>query len=325
MKKLIYLFTGVITVLFFTNLSFAAPSTTEKLPSKNAQHTMGNQFEAYHYSWIGKIDHTYPVASTNNGQRRAWHALGGDTGGQVLADTTTKCGKNCIDISTINFIETKSPCMWPAFPYYAVVGVCWNSVNRSLYYTGKTVHNIAFYPVVEDYFGTYGLDDNSTCVTPLCMEGRKKYSWSGCKLAQQAKFPWQGNSLKLLTAKQGVDPRITLYNKYYAKNKEESLQGIAPQELRQQYLAALMDLNINESLGAKFPADKRASLQNIRLNLQDTLKSLKTSPATHADYLNEFNLAVNQSLKQYRALLTDKQYEQFMHVPKSKVFDVRQR
>ncbi len=101
------------------------------------------------------------------------------------------------------------------------------------------------------------------------------------------------------------------------------LQGIDSKDLREQYLSALMNINIDQNLGAKFSASKRADLQQIRLNLQDALKSLDISPATHEDYLNEFNLAVNQSLVKYRELLTDKQYKQLMHAPKSAAFDVR--
>ena len=218
---------------------------------------------------------------------------------------------------------SKSPCAWPRYPFYGVVGVCWNLTNRALYYMGKTVHNVEFYPIIEDYFGTYGLDDNSTCISPLCMIGRVKYSWSSCKRATQANFPWQGKKLNLLTGKKGIDPRIALYNKYYSKNKVAELQGIAPKELRKRYLASLMDLNINEHLGANFPEARRAVLQDIRLKLQDRLNGLEVSAATHKDYLDEFNLAVNQSLDGYRAVLSEKEYEKFMNASKKEVYDVR--
>ncbi|MCK5818091.1 MAG: hypothetical protein KAH18_02335 [Psychromonas sp.] len=218
---------------------------------------------------------------------------------------------------------SKSPCAWPRYPFYGVVGVCWNLTNRALYYTGKTVHNVQFYPIIEDYFGTYGLDDNSTCLSPLCMKGREKFSWSTCKRATKANFPWQGKKLNLLTGKKGIDPRIALYNKYYSKNKVAELQGIAPKELRKRYLASLMDLNINEHLGANFPEARRAVLQDIRLKLQDRLNGLEVSAATHKDYLDEFNLAVNQSLDGYRAVLSEKEYEKFMNASKKEVYDVR--
>ncbi len=144
--------------MLFSAMSFAAPSMIEKPPSKNAPYIIGNELQAYNYPVLHTVGftipiyHTYPVGHTNDGKRMACNALGGDTGGTVLADTTTKCGKNCIDISTVNYVLTKAPCMWPVFPYYGVVGVCWNATNRGLYYTGKTVHNIPFYMVIEDYF-----------------------------------------------------------------------------------------------------------------------------------------------------------------------------
>ena len=154
---------------------------------ENKNHLMGDKLEARYLPLKTPVvglfaNHTYPIAFYENDKNISWGALGRKDGGKILSDTTTDCGNRgkCIDISTVNYIMSEEPCIWPYENYYGVVGVCWNATNRGLFFTDKTVHNVKFYTIIETWFGTYGLDEGSTCISKRCQEGRKKYSWTKC-------------------------------------------------------------------------------------------------------------------------------------------------
>ena len=271
---------GVYRIVMIVLIGFMFNACTLKSPStqENAmsQHQMGNQLDARFYPLGGKVmqkiaHHTYPEAFDDAGERYAWKALGGDSGGDILSDTTTKCDPNgtCIDISTVNYIMTQAPCIWPYEHYYAIVGVCWNATNRGLYYTGKTVHNVPFYALIEKVFGTYGLDTNSACWYSLspsrCEEGKKKYAWSQCLTKVQEEMPWGGEKMTTLkSTATPIDPRIALYQDYMKKSNTDSM----PNTLESDYLKKLFELNIKEKLG-DISQEKKAILLQIDQQYRD--------------------------------------------------------
>ncbi|WP_126456867.1 hypothetical protein [Sulfuriflexus mobilis] len=319
----------LITITAVSLLISWSSTQGQETQDSTAAHIMGKKLEVYNYPLtqpvLKKIAvHTYPVAIGNDGKHRAWKALGGDSGGEPLADTTTKCDKDCVDISNVNYVMSESPCIWPYDPYYAVVGVCWNATNRGLYHTGKTVHKVKFYAVIESYFGTYGLDTNSTCFRKKCREGRRLYAWSKCMKSSQDNYPWQGRSLNWLMDKAGeVDPRVHLFERYFGKQAEQTLSASAANIRQAQYLTDLFDLNIEEKLGKDFSQGKRDQLQSIRMQMEETLKSLQAPEDNHDLYLEQMNKGINAALNQYAEILSDEEYFRFLNATKDEVFDIR--
>lgn len=317
----------------FAVLSLLTSCSTpdEQKTLETTTHTMGNKLMVYNYLLdkpiLNKIAvHTYPVAIDNNGKRMSWNALGGKSGGTLLDDTTTQCNKDCIDISTVNYVMSEAPCIWPYEPYYAVVGVCWNAANRGLYYTGKTVHKVKFYAVIESYFGTYGLDNGSTCFRNICKQGRKLYAWSKCMKSTQQNYPWQGKSQRKLTGKTvAVDPRIPLFEHYFGEQADQALKALDTNTRHARYLSDLFDLNIDEKLGTRFSHEKRAPLHAIRVQLARTLDNLQIQDDNHDLYLDQMNTAINKALKKFAIILNDDEYLRLLNASKDEVFDIRNR
>lgn len=317
----------IITVLVGFMLNACSLKNPSDPKSADTPHQMGVQMDVRYYALGGKLmqkiaHHTYPEAFDANGTRYAWKALGSDIGGDILADTTTKCdsNKNCIDISTINYIMMQAPCIWPREHYYAVVGVCWNATNRGLYYTGKTVHNVPFYTLIEKVYGTYGLDTNSACwynLNPFrCEEGKKKYAWSQCLASVQEKMPWSTPQTPLL--QHLLNPRIKLYHEYQQANTTEEA-----------YLQKLFEHNIQEKLGDISKEQKEALLgidqKHRAKRAKMSQNALQTTPEKfdHERHLETLNQLFNEELEEYKQVLSDEAYLKLFGASKSLVFDIR--
>ena len=307
-------------------LMVAARLSAQQMPAGGSEHVLGKKLTVYHVplnNLAGKLGvyHTYPVAIDNGGKQWPWGALGRKSGGTVLADTTTQCNKDCIDVSTVNFLMSEAPCIWPYKRFYAVVGVCFNAANRGLYYTGKTVHKVKYYRLVEMYFGTYGLDTRSKCRSKRCQEGKEKFAWSRCLKAVEEKFPWQGRSYSALIENGNeVDPRIPLYERYFG-TQVESAQS--PSNREEQYLAALFELNIDESLGADVDPEKRQQMQKVRQESVQAFRDLEMSEDSHEVYLESFNRISNTALERFADILDDREYIALFGAREGAVFDVR--
>lgn len=285
-----------------------------------ADHLMGHRLNVRDYpahitviQELGAV-HTYPEAFEKNENRHAWGALGGHEGGNVLGDTTTECmaDQKCIDISTVNFILSESPCIWPVKPYYAVVGICWNAANRGLFYTQKTVHNVKYYNIVEWWFGTYGLDDGSLCFTNTCRQGRELYGWSKCLSAVNEKSPWQGKPI----APQSGNSRINLYNRYYGP----TAGSFKNENTWVRYLQDLVDLQMNEKLPG-LSADKRSRIRAIHSSMLQRNNQLVLLANENPDqYRKNLEDALNRALDEVRKVLTDEEYKVFFGAGKSERF-----
>ena len=328
----------VTIVLVGFMLSACSLKSTTNKESAPIQHQMGHQMDVRYYPLDNPVlkkiaHHTYPEAFDDDGQRYAWQALGGDSGGNVLADTTTKCEQNgtCIDISTVNYIMSQEPCIWPHKNYYAVVGVCWNATNRGLYYTGKTVHNVPFYTIIEKVYGTYGLDTNSACwynLNPFkCEEGKKKYAWSQCLTKVQENMPWSAKKATNLekSSLKPIDPRIELYHDYVQKTNEKGMTA----SFEDDYLKKLFELNIKEKLG-DISQERKAILfkidQQYRIKRAGSDKGgLKSTSAEleQQHYLDTLNQLLNEELKEYQKVLSDEEYFKLFGASKSETFDIR--
>lgn len=323
--RIAWIVAPVLVGFMFSACSLKSPSE-----AKNADtpHQMGNQMDVRYYAlggkWMQKIaHHTYPEAFDDNAQRYAWKALGSNTGGDVLADTTTQCGNTgaCIDISTVNYIMTQAPCIWPYERYYAIVGVCWNATNRGLYYTGKTVHNVPFYALIEKVYGTYGLDTNSACwysLNPLrCEEGKKQYAWSQCLTKVQEEMPWSAQKAPLL--EKSANPRIALYHDYIQQSNANTQPNTS---LEDAYLKKLFELHIKERLG-EISQETKAILFSIDQTYRMKRASGANSAIDHERHLDILNQLFNEELKAYQKVLSDEEYHALFGAAKSQLFDIR--
>lgn len=283
-----------------------------------AQHIMGRRLDVrdrpVSTPVISQVAmHTYPEAFDGSNVRHAWGALGGNDGGDVLGDTTLECvSGNCIDISTINYIMSEAPCIWPVKPYYAVVGICWNATNRGLYFTGKTVHNVKYYNIIEWWFGTYGLDDKSLCLTNTCRQGRELYGWSKCLAAVNKNYPWQGKSELLMAA---PNPRVKLYNKYYGP----TAGSFRDESTWVRYLEELVDLQINEKLPA-LTADKRNRIRAIHKSMLQQKSRLGLTSEDHVQYRQGLEASFNSALEECRKIFSDEEYRKFFGAEKREKF-----
>ena len=326
-----------IILMILISFIFNACSMKSTAEQENAStHLKGDKIDVRYYPLKTPVlkyfaNHTYPEAFDKDENRHAWKALGGDSGGKVLSGTTTKCpqGSGCIDISTINYIMTEEPCIWPYKNYYAVVGVCWNATNRGLYYTGKTVHNIPHYVLIEKMYGTYGLDTNSKCwhnpQPRKCKDAKEKYAWSKCLKKVTNDMPWSvEKSNKLKSSTNQIDPRIELYDNYI-----NNLQLKGAQDQEQIYLQKLFELNIKEKLGI-IPADKKNKLLEIdkkyrenRSKTANTMAKSKDETFNQEEYLNNLNTLINDELGEYKEILTDKEYMKLFGASKDQKFNIK--
>ncbi len=259
--------------------------------------------------------HTYPEAVDNNNKPIAWGALGGNTGGDILSNTTTECSgsRKCIDISTVNYIMSEAPCIWPVKPYYAVVGICWNATNRGLFFTGKTVHDVKFYNIAEWWFGTYGLDEGSMCLTNTCKQGRELYSWSKCIRAATDKYPWQGIPGDRVMA--APNPRINLYNKYYGPHAS----SFHDENTWTRYLQDLVDLQLNEKLPG-LSGDKRTRIIAIHKKMLQKRDQLVLTSENTAHYQQGLETSFNNVLEECKKVFTDEEYKKFFGAEKREKF-----
>lgn len=303
------------------------PACSAKKVTAMKPHDMGRKMDVRYYPVDKPIikyiaNHTYPEVFTNNEERKAWPALGGDKGGKELKDTTTECDKDCIDISTVDYIMSHDPCIWPNKPYYGVVGVCWNATNRGLYYTNKTVHEIPFYSVVETWFGTYGLDTDSFCgpFSSTCKEGRKLYAWTKCRKAVEKNYPWQASSASL---QESPNPRIMLYNKYYVAPPDAGLKSLSAKDKSFQYLQDLLSLQLTEKLDGSVIKKKSEIILGIHKKWFDIISRIEIINDDHDKYLDDLNEAFNKQLDEYRKILTDEEYEKLFNSTKEQSFDIK--
>lgn len=319
---------AVVIVLIGLLVSGCALKTPSGKDDTATKHQLGDHMDVRYYPLGGKLmqkiaHHTYPEAFDARGVRYAWKALGGDTGGDVLAETTTQCGQTqgCIDISTVNYIMSEPPCIWPHEHYYAIVGVCWNATNRGLYYTGKTVHNVPFYALIEKIYGTYGLDTNSACwysLNPsLCKEGKKKYAWSSCLAQVEKEMPWSARKAAVLEA-HSTNPRIQLYHDYAQQAANDALGA----SLEERYLTQLFELNIQEKLGA-IPEEQKATLLSIDQTYKAKRAQGENALFGHEEHLDALNQLLNEELQAYQEVLSDEAYFNLFGAPKSMRFEIR--
>jgi hypothetical protein len=133
----------------------AATSWAQDTPCVPHQAMAGVRGEAVPV--IGRLpnlaDHTYVVAQLPNGTFARWGCFGRNNGGAVLPATQAGAVSNTYRIC---FMASQSPCKWPAFPLYMVVGVCHQLANRGLYAAGTTVWQARAYGLSHWFFGTYG-------------------------------------------------------------------------------------------------------------------------------------------------------------------------
>lgn len=258
--------------------------------------------------------HTYPEAFDNSNIRHAWGALGGNDGGNVLGDTTIECatGKKCIDISTVNYIMSEAPCIWPVKPYYGVVGICWNATNRGLYFTGKTVHNVKFYNIIEWWFGTYGLDDASLCLTNTCRQGRELYGWSKCRSAVNKNYPWQGRTEEVMAA---PNPRINLYNKYYGP----TAGSFRDENTWVRYLQDLVNLQIDEKLPG-LASEKRNRILALHKKMLQNKSQLGLTSENHDQYRRSLETSLSNALEECKRIFSDEEYRRFFGAEKNEKF-----
>ncbi len=255
---------------------------------------------------LGKVaEHTYLVAKKNdNIFSKHWAAFGRDSGGELLKDTMFN-EENGIDYNTINYIMTEPPCIWPKYPYYAVVGVCWNACNRGLYFAHKTVHKIKFYSIVEGWFGTYGLDIDSICTRKISKKGRELYNWTKERKAIADNFPWHGKTFADALMIKSENPRIRLYHEYFgdvAKNENITLQA---EDRWINYLQDLLKLHLKETL---------IKIEDERV---DTLLD------AHKTQFNLMHLEENNSnelLKVFKKHLNDEEYKLVFNADKTEIF-----
>lgn len=320
---------NIIATVLLTTVLIATTGLLEAQPDQGGSkpHTLGKELMAYEIPVRHKIAkyvamHTYPVAFDNNGIRFAWEALGSKTGGTALPGTTTRCEEDCIDITTIDYIMTESPpCIWPYKGFYGVVGVCWNAANRGLYYTGKTVSKVKFYPIIEAIYGTYGLDNNSFCAREKCRKGRDLYGWSRCLQAVEELYPWQGQERgELAAGGTPTDPRIALFENYFFEGTARTGNNPDRQAL---YMRELFDININENLGIDFRPEARRYLHAIRLHAAEMVRFVDFDNDDQSTYLQEINNIINLALSDISNELSDDEYYSLMGTRKDDIFDIR--
>lgn len=267
-------------------------------------------------------EHTYLVAEKKDGQRQVkWKAFGGDSGGSVLDDTTFE-HVNGVDINTLNYVMEEYPkgILWPKNPFYATVGVCWNACNRGLYFVHKTVHKIKFYIVIETYFGTYGLDDDSTCFTDLCKEGRRLYSWTKTRREVARNHPWQGFSFNDFSMAKSENYRIKVYHEFFGDSAKKEYKILEPEDRWFNYLQRLLKLHLrimipeinetrinlllnihSESLGGLYSIDRKANADNMISHIEEQ---------------------GNNMLERFKKELTDEEYKKVFNADKSEKFSI---
>lgn len=270
--------------------------------------------------------HTYVRIDGYNDKSYAWGAFGDNEGGEPLADTTTTCEDgSCIDAHTVAYMMHRLPCRWPTAAY-AQAGVCWNLTNRGLYYTGKTVHNVTNYAVIEGLFGTYGGD--GSVVRDLLEPGAEiddyLFSMNQCLTNQRENAPWTGHDFlsdvnRDLGASE-VNPRVRLYQDYFQGIENRSLSA---GDRQRAYLSDLFELNIRENV-AEIDEGTVAQLLEIHGVYLDRFAAIDRSD--HATYLDKFNATMLQQMQEYLDLLGDKRYRQLMNLPEDAPisFDIKE-
>ena len=292
--------------------------------TQNINHTIGSILFAkkrpIEEPVISKVaDHTYLVAVDNNNLEHKWKALGGDTGGETLDGTMTN-KKDSIDITSVDYMMTKAPCIWP-MEYYAVVGVCWNACNRGLYFTGKTVHNIKFYALVEHWFGTYGLDDDSTCWRKKSKEGRKLYSWSKALKAIKENAPWMASHKPDAIMATSENARVRLYHEFYGETAQTFNVSLSDGNKWFAYLQRLVSLGLQEALGEISSDKEKKMLEAHRMIVIEPLK-MKTFLTEREDISEEefVEQQLGDLLELYKEILSDTEYQALFLASKSDIF-----
>ncbi len=291
---------------YLPSLFFVASLLLYATHSIAEEHTMGYKIDSRYYPiriTAGIANHTYLEAFDDTGERHAWGAFGGSTSGKVLADTTSECGKqeNCIDISTVNYMMTEKPCFFKgAYNGFTGVGVCWNMVNRGLYYTGKTVHKIPHYWVIEKTYGTYGHS-----------RWYPQYDFSKCLNSVEQKYPWQGHHYRNTPD----TLEMHLYKRHFDAEKPENGQDDFFEYL--QDLVRLSFLRTNIRINASTQDAVLAIHKKTYQSFQELTETYANSNEDPEELMSKF---FNETLDKYKLVLTDEEYEALFNAKKSDVF-----
>jgi hypothetical protein len=258
---------------------------------------------------IGLVaDHTYLVAEETDGTKRTWKAFGREIGGELLEKTKTE-DDDSIDLSIIDYLMTEAPGMWAKYPFYFNVGVCWNACNRGLFITGKTVHEIPFYSLIESICGTYGTDEDSQCITGGQKIGKQLYNWTKAKKNVREKFPWAKFDDKFRATSE--NKRIQIYYEFFGELASQENKKLSSSDRWLGYTKRLLENRIEESLG-DIDLVKRNKLINSHKERHQLIRSVEnkiTIEEHYNDYLNEF-----------RDILTDSEFQRFFNASKNDKF-----
>ncbi len=280
------------------------------------------------------IDHTYVELDTYTNETMAFGAFGDNTGGKPLDETESHCDGNqkCIDVKTVSYMMLSKPCKWPAASGYGRVGVCWNLVNRGLYYTGQTVHKVPYWTIIESFFGTYGAEGSYGGI--MWKDLTAPYTMSACLTAQQKNAPWEGQdfgvprfgnpdnlrSVAISTATvPKIDPRVQLFNAYHGE-ENSNLRSSAGNNQDQAYLQELLKLNIQEKLGT-LDAVALDAILAIHARYYPKIATLRGADSKTFS-IKALNALMNEELAEYRQVLGDQRYMTLMGLTSMEPFDV---
>ena len=174
------------------------------------------------------------------------------------------------------------------------------------------MHNVKYYNIAEWWFGTYGLDEGSTCLTNTCKQGREQYNWTKCFNAVNKNYPWQGRTEQIMSA---MNPRINLYNKYYGP----TAGSFRDENTWVRYLQELVNLQMNEKLPG-ISSDKKNRILGIHKNMLQRKNQPGLTAESYDQYRKGLEAMFNDVLDECRKVFTDEEYRKFFGAEKSEKF-----
>jgi hypothetical protein len=290
---------GLSILLFLVPNAFTADSTprTEVCPNVWVEVTPA-------FFPNSPADHTYVRVIHRSGATESWPCFGADTGGNEL--DATRSSTHDANLSTVGFLANQRPCKWPK-RYYAIVGVCHQLANRSLYHTSQTVKNARWYKITSFIYGTYGI-----CPFPFC-----SYRMSNCLQSAsgwETGIPPVCDVTATAASKEAVNEEAGLYKKYF-----DRLKGDIPEErfngIYQAYINDLMDLYIKNRLGPEITPEKSTQIKAIRNRLmidkQKLDETVVRGELQGQQMVDAYNGLYNKFLDNYREILDPAQFYNF--------------
>jgi len=267
------------------------------------------------YDGSSNVDHTYVTSSDGH----AWGCWGRSEGGQIIVQPVTASSKQADFMSSPNSHAGLA---------YGSTGVCHQTANRILYFTGKIVSAARGYAASSAMFGTYGRGQHCTTpgTPPSCRipDIYVQREWRD-RIRAGSKISGDITSEALTQSTNQDSNEDTMMQNYVTKVRmlyEEQMDETNSTEMslnkQNDYLAQELDLLLDFRLGDKKNSEDVKHLHEYQSAMlakkNDFYEELIKNNISPEEYANKLNNLISDFLKKSVTQLGKEKYSKLFNL-----------